>query len=343
MNSKKVLVLFSGGLDSLLAVAVLRAQGLTVDAVCFVSNFFDCRNAKRAAEANGIKIREVVDIGSEILDMVKDPEAKKGKNLNPCIDCHSLMIKKARQYIESGEYAIIATGEVLGQRPFSQTKRAMEQIEKNAGIRVLRPLSALKMEPTEPEQKGWIDRKKLLGIEGRGRKKQIELAINYNLKEYESPAGGCLLTQESFSQRLSDMIKYWPDCEPGDVELLKHGRPIWFTLKDKEAEHYILAVIGRRAEDNVSLYYGAEKGDLVMSLKELEGPLTLVRSKSYAFPFEKMKYKIKVPVEENDFESAGNRVCKKEERMLEYQALLTAWYKAQARGRTVTVEVKKKQ
>jgi predicted subunit of tRNA(5-methylaminomethyl-2-thiouridylate) methyltransferase len=343
MSNKKVLVLFSGGLDSLLAAVLLREQGVTVDAVCFFSNFFDYQNAKRAANANGIRIREVVDISPEILDMVKNPQVRKGKNLNPCIDCHSLMIKKAGQYVESGEYGIIATGEVLGQRPFSQTKRAMKQIEKKAGVQVLRPLSALKMEPTEPEKEGWIDRKRLLDIEGRERKKQIELAIKYNLKEYESPAGGCLLTQADFSQRLLDMIKYWPACDVDDVELLKRGRVKWFTLEDKNKEkHYILMVMGRKAEENVSLHYGAKKGDIAMSLKELEGPLTLVRSKTYPFSFEKEEYVIEVPAGEDNFESVKDKTYQKEEKMLEYQASLTAWYKTQARGKTVTVEVKKK-
>jgi len=340
-KKKKALVLFSGGLDSLLAVKLLQDQGIKADAICFISNFFDCHSAKVAANTNGVKIRKVMDISEEMLDLIKDNNVKKGKNLNPCIACHSLMISKADRYVESGEYDFLATGEVAGQRPFSQTKQALKEVQNNTKIKVLRPLSAKLLEPTDMEKKGWIDRQKLLDIQGRGRKKQISWAIYYNLSDYESPAGGCLLTESDFGKKLSRMIKHWPRCNKDDVELLKHGRTEWFSILNKDNKKgYVLSVTGRRKEDNVSLLYSKKKGDKLVFLKNLAGPLTLVRSKDYIFQEKKNAYKLNIP-KKLEFQKRKNRMYKNERQLWGHLSLLTAWYKTESRGKEVEVKVKR--
>jgi predicted subunit of tRNA(5-methylaminomethyl-2-thiouridylate) methyltransferase len=341
-ENKKALVMFSGGLDSLLAVRTLQEQDITVHAICFSSNFFSCAGTRKIAEVNGITIREEVDISDEILELVKDTGVKKGKNLNPCIDCHALMARKAKKYVESGEYDLLASGEVLGQRPLSQVKKAMREVEKKAEIEILRPLSAKNLESTEAEKRGDVDRDRLLDIRGRGRKKQVELTIYYNLKGYESPSGGCLLTESEFSQKLKKMIKYWPGCDESDVDLLKYGRAKWFKRRDGHGEEYhILVVIGRKDEDNVCLKYSQKEGDVVISLRELTGPLALVRSKAYECEIREEVYDLDIP-HQLDIDYSKSFQCENERELFEQAALMTAWHKPRARGRTVGVEVTKK-
>ena len=339
MSNIKALVLFSGGLDSLLAARVLQEQGITVHAICFRSNFFDENNAKKAAEANDIYIRDTVDISKELLGLIRDDNVKKGKNLNPCIDCHGLMLRKAKEYVDTDEYHFLATGEVLGQRPFSQTKKAMEEVAKKAGVEVLRPLSARRMDPTEIEEKGWVDRDKLLDIQGRGRKEQISWTVHYNLKEYESPSGGCLLTEEEFSRKLADMTEHFDQVRPEDAELLKKGRVEWFNIRNKKGEESpVMAVIGRNKEDNVSLYYSQQPGDVLVRLAEMEGPLTLLRSKKYNFRTKEDTYEVEVQ-HKLDIKEWKKEVYSREKEMLEHIALLDAWYKPRVRGDKTTVKV----
>lgn len=343
MKKKKIsaLVLFSGGLDSLIAVKLLQEQGVAVHALCFFSNFFGCSAAKKAASVNGVIIREE-DISEEVLELVKDPTAKKGRNLNPCIDCHALMVEKAKKYVESGEYDILATGEVLGQRPFSQTASAMRQVEERAGTEVLRPLSAKYLPPTEAEKKGYVDRERLSDIKGRSRKRQVEFAIKYNLREYESPAGGCLLTESEFTRKLQKMLQYWPECDGRDVDLLKRGRPIWFTLEDKEGrQRKILAVVGRKDEDNICLNYGRLKGDALVYLEDIPAPLTLVRDKEKRLQTEEEGISgLRVPerMVTGDLEE---EIYTEEIKMFRDAARLTAWYKPAVRGSTADIKIQR--
>ena len=191
MSKIKALVLFSGGLDSILAVKMLQAQKIAVTAVCFESNFYDAKKAEEEAKKLDIDLK-VVDIQKEMLALVKNPFSGYGKNLNPCIDCHSLMIKKAGAIAKSDGFDFVATGEVLGQRPFSQNKQALEKVKDLSGVEVLRPLSAKLLNETEIEKNKILIRGLLGRIQGRTREGQIELARKYKLKDYPLPAGGCL-------------------------------------------------------------------------------------------------------------------------------------------------------
>jgi len=335
----KALVLLSGGLDSMLAVKLLQLQGVEVVGICFESNFFNADKARIAAEKLGIEIK-VEDIREDELELVKNPPNGYGKNLNPCIDCHGLMIRKTNEILEKEGFDIIATGEVSGQRPFSQNKNNLDLVQKIAGVEVLRPLSAKNLEETEYEKKGLVDRKKLLDINGRSRERQMELAKKYGIKDYPTPAGGCILTDPEFSQRLLKMLEYWPDCTPLDAELLKHGRVFWLKLKDNKN---ILLVIGRHEEDNKALERLAQKGDIMLELKEKTGPLAVVRISNFRpyaeasvgrqFPILNNNYlEINIPErlkmselnlgEEKEFEEILNIAC-----------LFTGYYSTKARGK----------
>lgn len=323
----------SGGLDSILAVKVLQDQDIEVHGICFVSNFFGCQAAREAAEENGIEFK-VVDISKELLNIVKNPSGGVGKNVNPCIDCHSLMLRKAKAYIDNGEYDLLATGEILGQRPFSQNKHSLMAIQEKVGMDVLRPLSAQGLPKTEMERRGSVDRERLLDIEGRSREVQEGLIKKYQIKNFSSPAGGCLLTDPQFGKRLSEMLLVWPECNTDDVELLKYGRVFWFHLQGE----YILAVVGRHQEDNDKLEELKKSGDVILELEDITGPLTLIRSKGSKINFRESKISLEIP-EEFDAEEHHKEDVSSVEEALKAAALLTGWYKTEARGSKVQATI----
>ena len=329
---------------------ILQEQQIEIEGICFTSNFFNCEKARRAAREIKIKLH-TVNISKEILDLVKAPPHGHGKNLNPCIDCHGLMLKMSGEFLKNKKnkqgFDFLATGEVLGQRPFSQNKKTLETVRKTAGVPVLRPLTAKNLPPTEMEEKGLVDRERLGKISGRGREDQIKLAREYNLHNYDSPGGGCFLTDSQFSKRLSKMFKYWPDCTPEDVELLKYGRAFWITQNEKK----ILVIVGREEKDNQNLEKLAKRGDAMVGLKEKTGPLTLIRGmsglpsyvwRSLTRPFSDYIYsqfrkKIPQKFENEDLKTVENRG---EREIIEKVGILTGWYAPKVRGEKVSLEVK---
>lgn len=268
----KAVSLFSGGLDSLLAVCVIQEQGIEVIGVNFVSPFFgaETRNRKAAAQL-GIAYHEL-DIGVEYMEVLKHPVYGYGKHHNPCIDCHGFMLKQAGRCMEEWGASFLITGEVLGERPMSQNKGALRQVEKLSGYSglVLRPLSARLLTPTIPEKEGWVDRERLLDISGRSRTRQMQLAEQYGIMEYPTPAGGCLLTQENFSRRLRQVLAVDPDIQASELEILKVGRHIY--LSDK-----MLLVVGRNQIENERLQKMARSQDYLLRVTDRPGPLGLLR------------------------------------------------------------------
>ncbi len=269
----KAVALFSGGLDSQLAVQMVREQGGSVLGITFATPFFTPETAIKAAEDLNVPLK-IIDFTEEHLEIIKSPVHGYGKNLNPCIDCHALMIKKAGQYMEEIEAQFIITGEVLGERPKSQNYKALQIVEKDSGYEglVLRPLSAQMLPPTIAEEKDWVDRKRLGSIQGRSRKPQMALATKYGLKEYPSPAGGCLLTVENISNRLKDLLQQGEKISRSDLELLKVGRH--FRLGEK-----VKIVVGRDKEENQKIEDLAQGGDLIIKASNVPGPTTLYRGK----------------------------------------------------------------
>jgi tRNA U34 2-thiouridine synthase MnmA/TrmU len=268
-KTAKALLLFSGGLDSLLAAKILQEQGIEVEAVFFKSYFFDI---KKISKNLGFKLR-IADISDKQFEIVKNPKYGYGKNMNPCIDCHLLMFKEAKKLMEKEGFDFIATGEVLDERPMSQNKKSLALIEKESGLtrKVLRPLSAKLLEPTDAEKKGIVDRDELYFIKGKSRKKQIELAKKFKIKDYLTPAGGCLLTDPEFSKKLKELLDKNKDVSKNDLELLYYGRHFW--------HNNVKIVVGRDEHENKEIEKLKQEGDVLIELKNIPGPMTLVRGK----------------------------------------------------------------
>lgn len=263
----KALGLVSGGLDSILATALLRRAGVEVTGLCLVTPFFDAVKARQAAELYGF-VLITLDVGQEHLEqVVKSPRYGYGGNMNPCIDCHAYMLQKAGQIMEKQGYDFLFTGEVLGQRPMSQNAGALKTVAKASGYGqfVLRPLSAQCLEPTAMEQSGLVDREKLAAISGRGRKMQMQLANELGIAHYPAPAGGCLLTDPGFSRRLRDLLDYQPDCTALDAQLLKYGRHFRLSPQAK-------LVIGRNQADNTALASLLAQAENWLELRLAHGP-----------------------------------------------------------------------
>jgi hypothetical protein len=230
-NNIKAISLFSGGLDSNIAVKLMLKHGINVEAVYFHNPFCDCdspksscRSAEKAAKSFNIRFHKI-ELAEEYLEIIKNPKHGYGKNINPCIDCRILQFKKAKALMKKFQAAFIFTGEVLNERPMSQRPSVMDMIDKRAEVKsiILRPLSAKLMDKTIPEEKGWVKRENLLDIQGRSRKQQIALAKEHNIQEYPTPSGGCFLTYAGFSDKVKDLIKY-SQLDINNVKLLKIGR-----------------------------------------------------------------------------------------------------------------------
>ena len=241
------LSLMSGGLDSQLAVRVLERAGAEVECISFSTPFFDCTKARVAAEALGVRLH-VVDFLDDEISIIENPPHGFGGAMNPCIDCHALMIRRAGEMMERMGFDFVATGEVRGQRPMSQNAQSLITVEKASGLagRLVRPLSAKLLEPTIPELEGKLDREKLLDISGRSRERQIALAEEFGIKDYPSPAGGCRLTEAAFGRRLRDLMEHEGLRDRVLVELLNVGRR--FRLPDGSS-----VMLGRDAKENAVL------------------------------------------------------------------------------------------
>lgn len=262
--------LFSGGLDSILAVRLLQEQDIEVIGYAFATPFFGPEQALRSSRTLGIRL-EVWEITDRYMELLKAPRYGFGKNMNPCIDCHGLMFRLAGQRLPDHGARFLFSGEVLGERPFSQTRGALRAVARLSGCEdlIVRPLSAKLLEETRPEKEGWVDRSRLEDIQGRSRKRQIELAGRFGLTDYPKPAGGCLLTEPNFSRRLRDLLRESPDPSRRDLELLRVGRHIRW-------EEGCKIIVGRREEENNRLEALWERGDLRLWVKEFPGPVVLV-------------------------------------------------------------------
>ncbi len=262
--------LLSGGLDSMLAVKVLQEQQIELLAITFVTPFFGAEKGIEAARKTGIEFRSM-DISEAHIAMLKSPRYGYGSQMNPCIDCHGLMLREAGKVLEAEGAQFLFTGEVLGQRPMSQRRDSLRSVEKLSGLagRILRPLSAKLLPPTIVEEQGLVDRNMLLDIQGRSRRRQKELAQKYGLKDYPQPGGGCMLTNEGFSNRLRELLSTRPGANVEDVEIIKWGRA--FMLPGKT-----LCMVGRQQSDNSKLESLARAGDILLQPTSYPGPTCLL-------------------------------------------------------------------
>lgn len=290
MKNIKAVGLLSGGLDSTLAAKLMLEQDIEVFAINFVSPFCLCTSKGAGCPSVNTAVSQLGDIplkkvvlSDEYLNIIQNPVYGYGKGLNPCLDCRILKIRKAFEHMKEVGADFIFTGEVLGQRPMSQHRRAFELIDKtvpNQGL-LLRPLSAHLLQPTIPEIKGWVDRKKLLKLEGRTRKPQINMAENFSIQDYPCPAGGCLLTVESFAERLKLWLSVKPNLEMRDVQLLKNGRLV-ITPKKK------LMLVARNEEECNNLSLLRRKQEWVVSPMNFLGTSVWMQQPEYHFAVKKI-------------------------------------------------------
>jgi len=274
----RALALFSGGLDSTLAMKLIVDQGIEVIAVNINMGFgstVDRReHMQNMCDQIGVKL-EILDLRELYLEEVLfDPKYGYGKNFNPCIDCHGFMFRYTGKLLEKYDASFMISGEVMGQRPMSQRKDAMENVKSLSSYDdlIVRPLCAKLLEPTKPELEGWIQREKLLDINGRNRQRQLDMAEKIGLKDFESPGGGCLLTEIQFSNRLRDFVDN-DTLEVEDIDTLKAGRHL--RLPDGAK-----LIIGRHQEDNEKLKNTISKKYYKARIVDAPGPFSLLDKKA---------------------------------------------------------------
>ncbi|MEJ2313689.1 MAG: hypothetical protein P8Y85_02705 [Nitrospirota bacterium] len=274
----KAIALLSGGLDSTLAVLLLRRQEIEVTAVTFLTHFgcdmSDSSSCSSDSSSNAAKYGFTVKLchlADRFMDIVKNPKFGHGRNMNPCIDCRVLMMREAKVLMEMTGADFVATGEVLGQRPMSQRRETFPLMDREAGLEgyVLRPLSAKLLKPTVAETEGLVDRERLCGFSGRSRKPQMALAREFGLTDYPSPAGGCLLTEPNYAYRLRELLDHSPDPDLRDLALLRLGRHFRGPGGRK-------IVVGRNEAENERLESIAGEGDFQMWVEGFGSPLTLL-------------------------------------------------------------------
>ncbi len=279
MSRMKAVALYSGGLDSTLAILTVLRQGIDVKAVIFM-NHFGCdindrsscsRNPFPAAEKFGFEVK-LCHLSGKFIEIVKNPKFGHGKNMNPCMDCRILMLREAREFMEMIGAEFIITGEVLGQRPMSQRRDALDIIDRETGLRgkVLRPLSAKVLRPTTAEERGVVNRELLYGFSGRSRKPQMALAAEFGLTDYPAPAGGCLLTEPNYSHRLKELLDHDPDPSISDLQLLRIGRHFRLSVECK-------LIVGRDKEENENLLSLCGGKGIFLRVPGYGSPITVVR------------------------------------------------------------------
>ena len=277
----KALVLFSGGLDSRLAIKLLQEQNLDVEAV-FVKLPFGggcCNNFScifNFSQVSGAKLHTIDatkgELFQEYIEIIRNPKHGRGTALNPCKDCKVFLFKKAKELADEIDAEIIATGEVLDQRPMSQLKHALMFDEKKAGLenKILRPLSGKILPPTDYEKEGLIDREKMLDIQGRQRKVQMKLAEKYKIK-YPMPGGGCLLCEKAYCKKIAPLFEK-PKITEQDIDLTTVGR--YLNKGD--------IILGRNEDENTMLEAIQKKynqGILIIPLEP--GPTAFIQNKKY--------------------------------------------------------------
>ena len=298
--------LVSGGLDSLTACLLIKQQGFDVIGLNFKSPFCLCDKVLSHSDCGlnlfheklGIKIYSLSK-GDDYLEIIRNPKFGYGKNLNPCIDCRIYILKKAKEFKKKIKADFIFTGEVLNQRPKSQHMKALNIVEKESGLegKLLRPLSALQLKPTIYEERGLIDRSKLLGIKGRSRKVQLELVRKQGLMDEYYACGGCLLTDKNFSNRMRDYLKYNNALKIEDISILKYGRH--FRFKNSKI------IVGRNEIENNMLLQLKKPSDLIMEVQDVLGPITIIQDE---FNEETLKYAASLTLRYSDCEESKGKV-----------------------------------
>jgi tRNA-specific 2-thiouridylase len=278
----KAVALYSGGLDSTLAVLVMQRHGVDVTAVTFMNHFgcdisdkSSCSKDPFAASLKfGFQVK-LAHLSDKFLKIVKNPRYGHGKNMNPCVDCRILMLKEAKEFMKLTGADFLITGEVVGQRPMSQRKNCFPMIDKAADVKglVVRPLCGKLLPVTIPEEKGLISRDMLLDFNGRSRRPQMALAAELGLTEYPAPAGGCLLTEPNYSYKLRELLDHINEPAYKDINFLRVGRHFRFSPECK-------IIVGRNNEENEAIKSLSDPGDYKFRVPGHGSPLTVILGKA---------------------------------------------------------------
>lgn len=282
-RTPKAIALISGGLDSTLAARAVREQGIEVLGLGFDHGFLSppvldrelpahMLAMQKSAAAAGIPL-EIIDVADDFIRTLLKPRHGYGSAVNPCIDCKILFLRKARECLEARGHDFLITGEVLGQRAMSQNAQTLRLIEKASGCEdlLLRPLSALCLQPIKAEREGLVDRSRLFAFTGRNRKPQIELAARWGIQDYPQPAGGCILTDQGFARRFRDFRQHLPEppaITRAQIARLRLGRHFRLAAGGK-------VIVGRNERDNELLLQFRENLALARTA-EHAGPVALV-------------------------------------------------------------------
>ncbi|HOM28412.1 MAG TPA: hypothetical protein PLS81_03025 [Deltaproteobacteria bacterium] len=279
---KRCIALYSGGLDSILAIRLLERQSFEVAALYFCTPYFGLDALldpeafeEKAFKRYGVRVK-VVDFTEDMAAIIRAPRHGYGKHLNPCIDCKIGMLRRARGLLETENASFVVTGEVVGQRPMSQRGQVMRLIERESGLEdiLLRPLCARLLPPTAPERAGIVDRASLGGIRGRGRKVQMEMARELGIAEHDmpSPAGGCLLTDEQIARKAKITFDSLSPALPSRADLLLDVVGRRFRLKEKT-----VLVVGRNEQENALIARFVHPGNVFMRMRDVPSPLCILR------------------------------------------------------------------
>lgn len=276
----RALVLFSGGLDSILAAKITQDLGIETTGLYFDNPLVSLASERTSAEVAetakdlGLPLR-IEPCRTDYFQVLANPRFGYGKNFNPCLDCRIYQLRRAKELMQEEGAGFLVTGEVLGERPMSQRRDALFLIDREAGVKglVLRPLSAKLLPPTLPEEKGWVRREELFGIQGRSRKPQMELAASLGIKKYPTPAGGCLLTSPDFAKKVRDLLAWGGELNPREIKKLKVGRHFRISPGVK-------AIVGRNQQENKELLTLAGTEDLIFKVKAFPGPVALAPAKA---------------------------------------------------------------
>ncbi|MFX1377234.1 MAG: hypothetical protein ACFFA0_15625 [Promethearchaeota archaeon] len=295
----KALGLISGGLDSLTASLLIKEQGIEVIGLNFTSPFCQYKtNLSIFREKLGIEVYSL-PLGDDFLETIRNPKFGYGRHMNPCIDCRIYILKKGKEFMTKINAEIIFTGEVLNQRPKSQHLKALYIVERESGLegKLLRPLSALQLKPTIYEEKGLIDRSKLLGIKGRSRKVQLKLARTHGLMQDYYACGGCLLTDVNFSNRMKDSLKFDNIRTMEDMNILRYGRHFRFNESK--------IIIGRNENENKILLQLKKPEDIIMEVQHVPSPITIIQGEISG---ETLQYAASLTLRYSDLEAFMGKV-----------------------------------